>query len=333
MSQRVTMKEVAREAGVHQTTVSLALRGHVSIPRATRERIRAVADRMGYKPNPLLSTLMSVRRRGKVSVRGSTLAFLTAYPTCDGWRRSLNYQNLFDAAAARAGELGYRLEAFWLTQPEMSPARMQRILLTRGIRGILVCPLPSSIQALDFDFREFAAVALGYTLQSRVLDQVAVDYYGVLQMAVARLRERGFFRIGFYTSSQIDQRVNHLSLGAYLAEKKIHGHGLLEPLVGGDGDSASIAGWMARKKPDAIIAATQKELDLLNRLAGRLPKKDRPRLYVVDSRRDSDQPGVVQALDEQARAAVDLVTSRLERAEFGPPSSPRAILVRGSWKD
>jgi LacI family transcriptional regulator len=326
------MREVAGEAGVHQTTVSLALRGHPSIPRATRERIRAVADRLGYKPNPLLSTLMSVRRRGRASDGGSILAFLTAYPTRDGWRRSLNYQYLFDAAAARAGELGYRLEAFWLTQPGMSPARMVRILLTRGIRGVLVCPLPSSLPALDFGFNEFAAVALGYTLQSPVLDQVAVDYYGVMQLAVARLRERGFSRIGFYTSSLIDQRVNHLSLGAFLAEKKIHGRGLLEPLVCDDRE-ASIANWLDRTNPDAVIAATQKEYQLLNRLGRRSAIRGGCCFYVVDARRDSDQPGVVQALDEQGRAAVDVVTSRLERAEFGPPQTPRAILVRGAWRD
>ena len=102
------MKEVAREAGVHQTTVSLALRDHHSLPAATRARIRAVADRLGYRPNPLVSALMSVRRRGRASREGSTLAFLTAYPTRDGWRRSANYQYLFEATSARARELGYR---------------------------------------------------------------------------------------------------------------------------------------------------------------------------------------------------------------------------------
>jgi len=46
------MRDVARAAGVHQTTVSLALRNHASIPAATRERIKAAAAELGYKQIP-----------------------------------------------------------------------------------------------------------------------------------------------------------------------------------------------------------------------------------------------------------------------------------------
>jgi DNA-binding LacI/PurR family transcriptional regulator len=40
MNDRVTMREVARRAGVHVTTVSLALRNNIKLPLATRERLR-----------------------------------------------------------------------------------------------------------------------------------------------------------------------------------------------------------------------------------------------------------------------------------------------------
>lgn len=327
------MKDVAREAGVHQTTVSLSLRGHPSIPRSTRDRIRVVADRLGYRPNPLLSTLMSVRRQGRLSLRGSTLAFLTSYNTRDGWRRSANYHHLFEEMKTRAAELGYQLEAFWLMEPGMTSARMRRILLARGIRGILVCPLSSSLQSLDFDFTDFAAVALGYTLRFPKLDQVAVDYYGIMQMAIANLRERGFQRIAFFTSSDIDRRVNHLSLGAFLAERKICSRGLLEPLICGSRGQISIRDWIARKKPDAIITSVHEEYQLLHRMMADSRESVGPQLYVVDAHSATRQPGVVQSIEDQARAAVDLVTSRVERAEFGPPHRPQAILVRGSWRN
>jgi LacI family transcriptional regulator len=333
MARRVTMKEVAREAGVHQTTVSLALRDHHSLPAATRARIRAVADRLGYRPNPLVSALMSVRRRGRASREGSTLAFLTAYPTRDGWRRSANYQYLFEATSARARELGYRQEAFWLTEPGMTADRMRRILLARGIRGVLVCPLPSALHVLDFDFNDFAGVALGYTVHRPALDQVAIDYYGILQMAVGRVRERGFRRITFFTSRQIDERVNHLSLGAYLAERRIDGSRLLEPFLCRDEEPAAIFRWITERKPDAIITSVHREYQMLDGLVRKMDRKRRPRLYAVDARPDAREPGVVQALDDQARAAVDLVTSRLERGEFGPPRMPQTVLVRGTWRE
>ncbi len=58
---RITQKHIAEAAGVSKSAVSLALRNHPSLPRATRERIRRLADRMGYYPDPALSALMGYR--------------------------------------------------------------------------------------------------------------------------------------------------------------------------------------------------------------------------------------------------------------------------------
>ena len=46
----VTLKDVARRAGVHFTTVSLALRRHPGIPAQTRLRLMAIAKELGYSP-------------------------------------------------------------------------------------------------------------------------------------------------------------------------------------------------------------------------------------------------------------------------------------------
>jgi DNA-binding LacI/PurR family transcriptional regulator len=54
---RVTMDDVAREAGVSRGLVSLALRDEYGVNRETRDRIRAVADRLHYHPNALASGL------------------------------------------------------------------------------------------------------------------------------------------------------------------------------------------------------------------------------------------------------------------------------------
>jgi len=61
MIQRVTMRQVATRAGVHSTTVSLALRNHPSLPVETRERLQALAKEMGYRPDPMLGALMHYR--------------------------------------------------------------------------------------------------------------------------------------------------------------------------------------------------------------------------------------------------------------------------------
>ncbi len=56
---RVSIKDVAREAGVSVTTVSHALNGKGRLNPATRRRVQEIADRLGYRPNPAARSLVS----------------------------------------------------------------------------------------------------------------------------------------------------------------------------------------------------------------------------------------------------------------------------------
>ncbi|MEX0984698.1 MAG: LacI family DNA-binding transcriptional regulator [Actinomycetota bacterium] len=60
-SRRVSIKDVAREAGVSVTTVSHALNGKGRLSAATRERVGEVAERLGYRANPAARNLVSGR--------------------------------------------------------------------------------------------------------------------------------------------------------------------------------------------------------------------------------------------------------------------------------
>jgi len=53
----VTLADVAREAGVGDSTVSRVLRNHGSFSKKTRDRVSEAASRLGYVPNRLAGTL------------------------------------------------------------------------------------------------------------------------------------------------------------------------------------------------------------------------------------------------------------------------------------
>ncbi|MBM3866623.1 MAG: LacI family DNA-binding transcriptional regulator [Verrucomicrobia bacterium] len=78
----VTQRDIAQAAGLSQATVSLALRRHPGLPATTIDRVHAAAASLGYRPDPLISALMSQRQARKP---GGTLrakiAFLTAFPS------------------------------------------------------------------------------------------------------------------------------------------------------------------------------------------------------------------------------------------------------------
>lgn len=56
---RVTMEDVAREAGVSRALVSMAFRDAKGVGAETRERILATAERLGYRVNTVASRLAS----------------------------------------------------------------------------------------------------------------------------------------------------------------------------------------------------------------------------------------------------------------------------------
>jgi LacI family transcriptional regulator len=58
---RVTLRQVAAAARCHYSTVSLALRDSPQLPRATRERVQAIARKLGYVPDPMLVSLARFR--------------------------------------------------------------------------------------------------------------------------------------------------------------------------------------------------------------------------------------------------------------------------------
>ena len=58
---RVTSRDVARAAGVSQSTVSLVLKGSTQIPSATQLRVRSAMEALGYQRNAVAAALRSRR--------------------------------------------------------------------------------------------------------------------------------------------------------------------------------------------------------------------------------------------------------------------------------
>jgi LacI family transcriptional regulator len=59
----VTIRDVAREAGVSIATVSHALSGNRTVSQETERRVRASAARLGYRPNHVAASMVTGRTR------------------------------------------------------------------------------------------------------------------------------------------------------------------------------------------------------------------------------------------------------------------------------
>jgi DNA-binding LacI/PurR family transcriptional regulator len=106
---RVTIRDVARAAGVSTTTVSDALSGNGRLPSATRSRVAEVAESLGYQANPAARSLRG-QRSGSIGLYLPDEAGNYAY-----------YLDLASGAASEALKHGLALTLIPLT---VDPARV-----------------------------------------------------------------------------------------------------------------------------------------------------------------------------------------------------------------
>lgn len=105
----VTMQDVARRAGVSQSTVSRILSGtetRIPIAASTRDRVLAIADELGYRPNPLARGLRGAATMllGVIVRDISDPFFASAIEAISRHANARGYNVVLGAARGRADE-------------------------------------------------------------------------------------------------------------------------------------------------------------------------------------------------------------------------------------
>lgn len=331
------MTDIARAAGVHQTTVSLAFRNHPSIPTETRERLLALAEKMGYRPNPLVSVLMSQLRGQRFRRKHEIIAYLTSHPPENPWRKHAAFNEMNAGARSSAAELGFVLQEFDLKTPGMNGERMKSILVARGIRAVLIAPLPDDQATVDMDLTRFAAVALGVSLQSPPLERVSNDHYQSMRLAFQKCRELGYQRVGFMVGKSFSERLENRWLGAYLGEQAGLPAGrrlrplLLTSVLPKDRNPV-IEAWHRRERPDVVLSPLGAAQAEYKAHFDRLPSRP----GVVNLTRAAGAGGCAGILQDSARLGeigVERVVSRLQHNDFGPLYRIQNSFLHGEWID
>lgn len=332
---RLTLKALAAELGVSHTTVSLALRDHSSISPATRKRVKALARKLGYRPDPMMSALVAYRQSLRPQAFQGVLGWLTNYPTADGWRvgQQLGYHA---GARRRANELGYELADFWLKEPGITQRRLRQIMVTRNVQGLIVAAQPQPRTTIDFDWSGLAAVSLGYSLVEPKLHLVMNHQFRNMVALIQQLILRGYRRVGLAMPASRDERVEHNYLAGYLMGL----HGLpqaasLPPYFPEQLDATGFLAWQEEAQPQVIVT----EAGSAGRLASWLDaSKQRVPVQVGlaltnTPYREKRFSGINENPELVGATAVDVVVGMIHRNEFGVPRNARHILIQGTWQE
>jgi LacI family transcriptional regulator len=330
----VRLQQIADEAGVSRATVSLALRNHPSISTPTRTRIQELARKLGYQPNPLVSALMSYQRSTQAQrTTHLGLAMVINFSRRSGWKSYVS-DDLISTAAARAEQLGYRLEEFWLGDLKMTPQRLSGILYQRNTPGVIVAPLPAAHGHLNMEWPRFSAVAIGYSLQRPGLHRITTDRYNGMRMAVRHLRRSGYQRVGLAMHVNQDARVNHQWGAAFVWEQEqvpaAHRTSLFV-VAERDWNEENFAKWFHDNQPEVILGYDPAILDWLKRL-GRTVPDEVGFVHLWNPDRSGQFAGLYHNPPAIGSAAVDFLVGMIHRNERGLPEAPQTLLLDAIWQ-
>lgn len=324
MERRVTLTEVATQAGVSASTVCRALRSDPRIPASTRDRVQQVAEKLGYRPDPLLSAFAS-RRRGKQS-EITTVAYITNFSSAFGWRTSPYYRVCYEGACKRATKLGYKVEHFWLGEPGMTGRRLSRILYNRGISCICIAPILQPRGHLSLDWERFSAVTIGYSLVRPAINRVTTHHFHGILLALRELRKLGYRRIGFCSFLGTSKRTDDLWLAAALVYRQYHSEVQLPVFLFDDHTFNTIPNWCEKERLEVVVGGEPVIYEQIR-------KAGLPVDYVtVDwSEQQKEFAGIDQRPDLVGASAIDMVTAQQRRSDRGVPEVPITTMVEARW--
>jgi len=186
----VSMKDVAREAGVSQPTVSNAYNGSSKVSQSVREHIFAVAERLGYPgPNVQARSL----RSGRVGAIGLIVMDQLSYACADPWVMAL----------LRGISSVNELSNVALTLFPMNNRRIQEgaggdaSLAVRGlVDGLIISTLPDDSPTVQSILRQKIPLVVVDSPLVEGAHYVGIDDRGAAREQVRHLLELGHRRLG-----------------------------------------------------------------------------------------------------------------------------------------
>ncbi|MFE4967978.1 LacI family DNA-binding transcriptional regulator [Streptomyces sp. NPDC056660] len=245
---RVSLRDVAERAGVSIKTVSNVVNNYPHVTPATRARVQAVIDELGYRPNLTARHL----RKGRTGI------IALAVPELGNPYFAELAGAVIDAAAEHE---------FTVLLDHTGGEREQEILVSQGFRGGVIDGLilsPLTLEAEDLRGRsgDVPLVLLGEREYGLPFDHIAIDNVAAARCAVRHLLGRGRTRIAYLgvRTDSVNQPA-HLRLDGWRAELAAAGvpapDSLVVPVGGWDRDDGARA--MAELldtgvRPDAVFA-------------------------------------------------------------------------------
>ncbi|WP_255368526.1 LacI family DNA-binding transcriptional regulator [Agromyces sp. CF514] len=185
---RVTIKDIAERAGVSIGAVSFALNGRDGVSEATRERVRQVADELGWAPSTAARSLAvsSTETIGLVLARDPDTLGVETF-----------YMRFIAGMESELAKRGYALLLQLVPTPEAGLAAIAKWRATRRVDGLLLVDLEPDDPRVSLlaDGDALPTVVVGDAEVAAGLTSVSTDDDLAMRRAVRFLAGLGHARI------------------------------------------------------------------------------------------------------------------------------------------
>lgn len=330
---RPSLRDIARTLGMSHVAVSLALRDSPRVSEQRRAEVKAMAEKMGYRPDPMLASLVAYRQGKRATGIRACLGWINQWEVPEKLRTYKEFDQYWLGAKEAAERLGYNLEEFRWPLGK-SGKRLQTILQTRGVRGLLIPPHRNGVDLPDFDWSQFSLVRFGASVTSLPVHTVTSDQSHCSRLACEKAKELGYRRVGYVSDAAFERATRgHFREGYLNAQEEMSPRGKRLDTLVFESDPRHHQGelleWMQKQKPDAIVTTMPTLRSLIFGLGLRVPDDLAvATMSVLDGNFDT---GSDQNSHEIGRVAVSTLASLILENERGLPRYQRRILVEGRW--
>jgi DNA-binding LacI/PurR family transcriptional regulator len=155
-----------------------------------------------------------------------------------------------------------------------------------------------------------------------------------MMLALRRLTELGYERIGLHIPLQVNARAFRQWTGALLNyQMSLPVENRVEPLAAPVPSRKYLAPWLKKHRPDVIVTHLLEAQEALRELKVDVPGE--VGLAILDlhpkDSRYAGLAGVDQDIESAGSAAVDMLIAQVFTNEYGPPTRPRITLTEGRW--